>query len=331
VRGCTRVSEGCRHCYAEAFAARFSTHADQDGDEPGGHFAGFAEMTKNGPRWTGKVELIDHKLDEPLRWRKPRKIFVNSMSDLFHESLPDETLDVVFAVMAIAGWHTYQILTKRPARMRDYCANDATTGRIVRKLAEIKSQVGLPGGVGGSHMPDGLMGFSLPNVWLGVSVEDQKTADERIPLLLDTPAAKRFGSYEPALGPVDFSDFMWPVHWTWDSRYRSAREALAAGAFAKQKRQALVSAYARFLDWIIVGGESGPGARPFDVRWARSTVEQCKAAGVACFVKQLGAKPYLTYGDPPQVNACVFGPLRDRKGEDVSEWPAELRVQEFPS
>jgi protein gp37 len=169
--------------------------------------------------------------------------------------------------------------------------------------------------------------FPLPNVWLGVSVEDQATADERITLLLQTPAAVRFVSYEPALGPVDFSRWMWPMHWHWDGNFGTPEQAIAAGAFAERKRQALVSAYAVFLDWLIVGGESGPGARPFDVAWARSAIRQCREAGVPVFIKQLGARPW----EPVEGVGPMPMHLKNAKGGVPAEWPEDLRVREFPA
>lgn len=293
VRGCTRVSEGCRNCYAEAMAARnLPGMRSPTTGEP------FATRTKAGPRWTGRVELIPEKLREPLSWRKPCRVFVNSMSDLFHEALDFKDIARVMDVIEAAQRHTFQVLTKRAARMSEFF--DYTTGAL------------------GLKPP--------PNLWLGVSVEDQATADERIPLLLQTPAAVRFVSYEPALGPVDFSLWLGPVH----------PHAV--------------------LDWIIVGGESGPGARRFDASWARSTAAQCRAAGVACFVKQMGAwvkgdadgfrvdrwlcsdvlqgdyvfVPGATNRARRPLTAVAFG-LSDRKGGDPSAWPVDLRVREFPA
>jgi protein gp37 len=177
VRGCTRVSEGCRNCYAERQAARFS--------DPGQYAHGFVERTPSGPRWTGKVELIESKLAEPLSWRKPRRVFVNSMSDLFHEGLPDEAIDRIFAIMAVTPQHTYQVLTKRPERMREYMRE----WRSRRKA------------------------FPLQNVWAGVSCEDQVTADDRMNALADTPASVRFLSMEPLLGPISMD--RWAVVPDW--------------------------------------------------------------------------------------------------------------------
>jgi protein gp37 len=330
VRGCSRVSEGCRNCYAERIASRFIDVRDP-GDpimilEPG-KFRDFVERTKSGPRWTGKVQLIDSKLHEPLHWKQPRRVFVNSMSDLFHEALSIDDIAHVFATMAEARQHTFQILTKRAERLPSVVK--AIEGRI--RLAW-------------EAFDAGSFPWPLPNVWLGVSVEDQKTADERILFLRRTPAAVRFVSYEPALGPLDLSRHMWPVHWHWSAQYRSPEEALAAGAYAKKKRQALVSADAEFIDWIIVGGESGPGARPFNIAWARNVIGQCKDAEVACFVKQLGADPYFEASanenlldrvwphSPqfPQHDGQIRTKLRDKKGGDWNEWPADLHIREFP-
>ncbi len=279
VEGCSMAkgSEkgGCLNCYAARTALRRPA-------------SGLAVMRDSGPRWTGKVGLVEKHLADPLHWRAPKRIFVNSMSDLFHESLPDEAIDRVFAVMALCPQHTFQVLTKRPERMRKYL-------NTLQRIA-------IPGGHSIAEQTP------LPNVWLGVSVEDQKTADERIPLLLQTPAAVRFVSYEPALGPVDFIRYLLP-HWT--------------PQFGADQPP--------WLNLVIVGGESGPGARPFDIDWARNTIAQCKAAGVACFVKQLGADPYeiVSHADYDFEPKDVI--LKDRKGGDMSEWPHDIRVREMPA
>lgn len=217
--------------------------------------AGLTRDTKAGPVWTGEVRFNEQWLDQPLRWREPRRIFVCAHGDLFAEGVPDEWIDRVFAVMALAPQHTFQVLTKRAARMRDYC---------VARSAAITTR----------HY----LGFRLPlnNVWLGVSVEDQARADERIPLLLDTPAAKRFISAEPLLGPLDLTTIDLPDGDTYI-------EPLA-GTEGEEGEQ-----WPR-LDWVIVGGESGPGARPMHLDWARSLRDQCVAAGTAFFMKQMSKK-----------------------------------------
>jgi protein gp37 len=289
VRGCTRVSPGCGGpghaggCYAEAVAARFS--------DPGQPYHGFAERGRTGSKWTGKVALIEEQLDLPLRWRKPRRIFVNSMSDLFHESLSDAAIDRVFAVMAAARQHTFQVLTKRAARMREYLSryrpSPAWDGFVTRD------------GVSSNESPPGAPMFSpqrwpLPNVWLGVSVEDQARADERIPDLLETPAALRFLSCEPLLGPVDLRnlrrynasgrpwiDALGGVVTRGDHLARSPSEC------SLNTSQQLVPRGPR-IGWVIAGGESGPRARPMHPDWARSLRDQCAAARVPFFLKQWG-------------------------------------------
>lgn len=184
LRGCSRVSEGCRNCYAEGVAARFSGE--------GMPYEGLAKFVDHKSRWTGEIGFFEEVLKQPLRWTKPRKIFVNSMSDLFHEKVKDKWLDKAFAVMALTPQHTYQILTKRPERMREWF-HYRGTWPILTMLDKLPEEIvqkalvrnGGPESIGGIQWP-------LPNVWLGVSVEDQKTAKERIPILLKTPAAIRW-------------------------------------------------------------------------------------------------------------------------------------------
>ena len=298
VLGCSmaRGSEtgGCLNCYAARMAMRNLWPGEA-----------YARMTKSGPRWTGKVELRPERLDAPLRW-KPSRVFVNSMSNLFHEALPDETIDRVFAVMAWARHHTYQILTKRPTRMQDYSAGLASLSPRERTRRLGESSSGFPVSLENC----GELEWPFPWVWLGVSVEDQATADERTPLLLQTPAAVRFVSYEPALGPVDLRPWL-PFT---DPTYP---QGLLGTGDPKDN-----------LAWVIVGGESGPGARPFDIAWARSVVRQCREAGVACFVKQMGAKPFDSSAVHLPVDAML---IRDPKGGDPAEWPEDLRVREFPA
>ena len=352
-RGCSKVSEGCRNCYAERVAARFS--------KPGQPYEG----TILGGKWSGTIAMADARFTDPLRWRKSCRIFVNSMSDLFHEALPDEAIDRVFAVMAMAPSHTFQVLTKRPERMRRYFETtniDATRRQAVsgamhavgREIEATWSDAALrrsqyaatAAAIDYQHAA-----WPLPNVWLGVSVEDQAIADERIPLLLKTPAVVRFVSYEPALAGVDFRPYVanLDVGCCPQCGFRTNARAVL---FCPNDGRVLTDDVR--LNWVIVGGESGPGARPFDVAWARSTVAQCKAAGVACFVKQLGARPrvandsqQLDWPVRPGFDDVAFPAERaggapgggqwwttptvsDRKGGDMAEWPEDLRVREFP-
>jgi protein gp37 len=246
-RGCSRISPGCGGakgeggCYAERQAARFSG--------PGQPYEGLVRIGKQGPRWTGVVRLARNKLEEPLRWRKPKRIFVNSMSDLFHENLSDHDIANVFSVMesARSRGHTFQILTKRADRMQ-------------RWVSDWASKIDYAAG-------PGEYARRYSHVWLGVSAENQDYADERISRLLTTPASVRFVSYEPALGSMSLWAFLRGEH----------RDASLA---------ALGTRPMPGLDWVIVGGESGPGARAFDIQWMRDVVAQCRVAGVAVFCKQ---------------------------------------------
>ncbi len=302
VRGCTRVSDGCRHCYAERVAYRFSG--------AGLPYEGLARKVNGRPAWTGVLRHpTEDELLQPLSWRKPARVFVNSMSDLFHEALPDEVIDRVFAVMALAPRHTFQILTKRPFRMAQY-----VTPMRRQRIEEAGERIQPSRPPAHWHYVSDwsarLSTWPLPNVWLGVSCENQEAADARIPLLLQTPAAVRFVSAEPLLGPVDFSSWVW------------MKTFLAADGSGRIPTDE--------LSWVIVGGESGPGARPCDVAWVRGIVKQCQAAAVPVFVKQLGARPVDSVIRWADANNQALGTIHDRKGGDTSEWPADLRVRAFP-
>lgn len=240
VRGCSKCSEGCRNCYAERMAARFSD------DGFWGH--GYATRTKRGPRWTGRVDLVESKLDDVLQWRKPRRIFVNSTSDLFHERLEDRDIDQVLVRMLLSSRHTFQVLTKRADRMRRYLRDPGLYDRMIRAATLIRAQYPDCITVGISSR------FPVSWIWWGVSVEDQRAVDVRIEELLETPARVRFVSCEPLLRPVDLTSHL------------------------------------QGLDWVIVGGESGPAARPMKAQWATALRDQCKAARVAFFFKQFGGR-----------------------------------------
>ena len=257
--GCSIVSPGCTNCYAMRTAARNIVL-----NPALMHYAGTTKPSKAGPVWTGKMALApEHIITKPLRRRKPTMWFVNSMSDLFHEDVPDSWVDTVFAVIGDTPQHTYQILTKRAARMRSYFE------RLPRRVSELDCHSGLD-----------WLHFPLPNVWLGVSAERQQEADARIPDLLATPAAVRFVSAEPLLGPIDF-----------DAVKYTHTAGFFGGALRWHHRgHCHVQEGLRYpsLDWIIVGGESGPGARPMHPDWARGIRDQCQAAGVPFFFKQWG-------------------------------------------
>lgn len=222
-------------------------------------------MTDSGPRWTGKILPVIDNWEEPLHWKKPRRIFVNSMSDLFHDGVEDWVIRKLFSVMARCPQHTFQILTKRPARMRNFFAYSLLDIGAAANERLTRTQLQLGMGV--------TCNWPLPNVWLGVSVEDQATADERIPMLLQTPAALRFISAEPLLGPVDLNRIPGENQCLWD---------VLAGRNLYNGRQV------PRLNWVIVGGESGSGARPMHPDWARSLRNQCNSAGVPFFFKQWG-------------------------------------------
>jgi protein gp37 len=314
-RGCSVVSPGCVNCYAMKQAHRFSAK--------GKPYNGLTKQTKAGPQWTGTVLLDEPTLLKPLSWKRPRRVFVNSMSDLFHDALPDDYIDSVFAVMALCPQHTFQVLTKRPARMRAYLAagqfRDVHVAAAAKALHTMPQPFALPDEriFDARRVARGepwlIHAWPLPNVWLGVSVENQQYADERIPLLLQTPAAVRFISAEPLLGPVNLGAYLegYEDHGTPFSGARTVGGCIG---------------WTPPLDWVIVGGESGPGARPFDIAWPRLILQQCQAAGVACFVKQLGANPVASGIGP----VAKMAGWTDRKGGDPAEWPADLRVREWP-
>lgn len=481
IRGCSRVSEGCRFCYAERVAARFSGIG-----QPYQGLARIHDVNKvaadgkkylaGEPRWTGEVRFIPEHLEDPLRWKRPRRIFVNSMSDLFHEKVQDEWIDRIFAVMALAPRHQFQVLTKRPERMVAYLRpSSELRGRVLGRAWEMLGHYDMK-----KYHHENIMErpFPLPNVWLGVSVEDQKTADERIPLLLQTPAAIRWVSAEPLLSAIDMSKWF-RGHTSHDTgrpsifgttgnrsvlhRYGGAHLETSTADSGQQNRSASilgetvqgqksrneqfrntpqelnelpssdvydsggktmecgrssssvdVSESARHstshaaksqernrdrqpseesrtsysltehdsrhqgigenssteederrqvdsstssgnqkamrpasydeegnsqtvrrmpelcsqhsgtkdleihsgISWVVIGGESGPGARPFDLRWARDTIAQCKDAGVKVFMKQLGSNP--------------LGIKVPGKGEDPEHWPEDCRIREYP-
>jgi protein gp37 len=306
VRGCSLVSAGCANCYAMKQAHRFSGN--------GLPYDGLTEMGPHGPRWTGKIQLVPEAIDAPLHWKKPRRIFVNSMSDLFHEDVPDEFIQQVWATMACADWHTFQILTKRPERMHRFlCIEDhwAQIGRLVVEISPFAAKRGLHRKSKGQKI--------FGHLWLGVSVEDQATAEERVPILLQTPAAVRWVSVEPMLGPIQLG---------------CGGEFFDYGVGRNEQNDPRIH-------WVVVGGESGPGARPCDMAWIRSIVQQCRAAQVPCFVKQLGSQPFVVEGSQIAQEWYALGATafmddcgsihaKDKKGGDMAEWPEDLRVREWP-
>lgn len=270
VVGCSKVSEGCRNCYAETMARRLKgmglPQYQDVVDERG---------------WTGKIATVPDALEKPLRWRKPRRVFVGSMTDLFHEKVPTNYIGAVLGKMAECPQHTFQILTKRPRRMEE-----------------------LLGFWWGPEVSRGL----LNHVWLGVTVENQKAAGERIPYLLQTPAAMRFVSVEPMLGSVDLELHLGDCADC--GNFGSFEMGFNRPGTGTDLCLACGKDYGPGLDWVIIGCESGPKRRPCRLEWVRDLVRQCKAAGIAVFVKQLD--------------------IDGRVSKDPAEWPEDLRVREYP-
>ncbi|MGP3699223.1 phage Gp37/Gp68 family protein [Rhodobacter sp. NSM] len=295
ITGCTLASPGCQFCYAADLAAtRLSSHQSR---------AGLTKRNAAGvAAWTGEVRLNEQWLDSPLRWKRPRRIFVCAHADLFHEAVPDEWIDRVFAVMALAPQHTFQVLTKRAARMREYVtggawrrAMDIVCDRAVNEMLGVV--LSMPGMMPPPELPGrrvALHHWPLPNVWLGVSAEDQQRADERIPDLLSTPAAVRFGSFEPLLGPLDLTRWM-PKPYFYMARCGGCGRIATSEEWGADEDDCWCQhCYSRDiheiggLDWTIVGGESGRHARPMHPDWARSLRDQAQTAGVPFLFKQWG-------------------------------------------
>jgi len=280
--GCSRISAGCQNCYA-ASAAK-SARLQQ--------FPQYQKVAN----WNGTTEFVENQLHKPYQWKKSKRIFLGSMTDLFHENTPFSWLEEIMAMVEETPQHTYQILTKRPQRMIEFfdwysalCSDES--------IGDIKWR-----------MPD--------NIWLGVSCENQAMADKRIPLLLEIPAKVRFLSCEPLLEPLDLSKFL-PIEWSeiaedWIESWPGV------GSYNVND----------YPNWIIVGGESGTGARPCHVDWIRDIASQCQSAKVPVFVKQLGSNvissPYID-------GVKSHYKLKDRKGADINEFPDDLRLQQFPS
>lgn len=273
VTGCSPVSAGCRNCYAARMAKRLRGRAGYPADDP------------------FRVTLHPDKLDAPLHWRKPRRVFVCSMGDLFHDDVPFDFLDQIFAVMALTPQHTYQLLTKRPERMKAYLLhiqpeNEATGMPALDRYERVWSEMTRSLGGYNYSKPEG---WPLPNVWEGITAENQETADERIPVLLQTPAAVRFVSVEPMLGPVDVSPYLEGSCLPREHDYDDSPVGYVPCAVCDGFMPLHESEHRPGLDWVIVGGETGPGARPMHPDWVRKVRDDCQAAGVPFFFKGWGA------------------------------------------
>jgi protein gp37 len=280
--GCTIATRGCTNCYAMRAAWRMANNPQTP------QYHSTAKLVNGNPVWTGKMNRAPKALLEPLKRRKPTTYFVNSMGDLFHEDIPDEWIDEVFAVMALCPQHTFQVLTKRAERMRDWCNRTKAGDFVGAPTHEIafNAEMERPGTINAEsalRVQDQRFIFHtwpLANVWLGVSTEDQKSADERIPLLLDTPAAIRFVSAEPLLGPVNLL--------VTDRHGHDICALRGIGVDPTDPDGPDEFYRTNKLDWVIVGGESGPGARPMHPDWAVDLISQCKWAGVPVLFKQWG-------------------------------------------
>jgi len=339
IRGCSRVSPGCEHCYAETTAHRYN------GVDKNGKPLAYHGLTTDG-KWNGQIKFVAKHFLDPFKWKDSRKIFVNSMSDLFHENLEDNVIADIFMVMAMNERHTFQVLTKRAHRMYALLKEDIFWTTVARKCeAWADKEEKVSGG--------GMMGFdawieevrkrkALTNVWLGVSAEDQKRLKIRMPYLLSTPAAVRWVSAEPLLGPLDFGPVAeigsWPDH----------------GLFLRNPAEWDDWKYwcTPGLDWLVIGGESGAGARPCELEWIRDLKNRMIEAKVPVFVKQLGKVVYYNgmSGCSPDGKSehwpktfikheCKLASesygwrvhLHDDHGGDMAEWPEDMRVQEFPA
>ena len=326
--GCSRVSPGCENCYAERHCHRFSG--------PSQRHEGLTVLRKHGPVWTGKIDLAYHRLFEPMKWTRGRRIFVNSLSDVFHADVPFTYVMAMYGVMAACPHHTFQLLTKRHWRMADFYALTRAMDRPMKAcvdeaklmldkvFAENRISVGLYTRYRvrldiASDAP-----WPPPNIWLGVSAEDQQRADERLDALFKCEAAVRWASVEPLLGPVDLDR---------KGRLSGAYESAVPPDLRSCRLGSVERVQVQVLDWVVVGGESGPGARSMDVRWAMDVIDQCEAHGVPLLMKQLGSEP--TQPDPayegPVADAPrVKLPLSHDKGGDWDEWDPRLRVRKYP-
>jgi protein gp37 len=322
---CQKISPGCAACYASRLQPRFGN------PEFGGVGSPAPVVIPNGVTDGQYLWLDPAKLREVLNRRKPTRYFWCDMTDLFGPWVPDEFIDRCFATMALTPQHTHQVLTKRPERMELYATKAMTFDNLSDEINRVHLE---RTGEYPCRFAADDRGWPLPNVWLGVSVEDQRRADDRIPHLLRTPAAVRFLSCEPLLGPVDLRPKA-PDAYAILGKFYDTGTFDPSGMSPAPDR--VLNCFPK-VDWVIVGGESGRDARPCDLAWVRSLVRQCREARVSCFVKQLGA----CASDPPngiagrslkvpeEAAPLVSRRLRDPKGGDMTEFPDDLKVRQFP-
>jgi protein gp37 len=309
VLGCARVSPGCDHCYA-IIQARI--RAGNPNPKVAAAFDGLTVQTPGRADWTGRVNLLPERLEQPLHWRKPRKVFVNSLADLFYEDVPDQFIAEVFAVMAMARWHTFQLLTKRHGRMRSLLTSPEFRAMYEARWDQLAADLGRGGRAWADYI-DTHFGqqapWPIPNLCLGVSAEDQHWAAIRVHALLSCqPAAGvLWVSAEPLLGAIDLRNLQIRGNVFVDALYGDVKTA--AGE--------IYAACPGSVSWVVAGGESGPGARPMLPEWARSLRDQCQDARIPFLFKQAGAALAREWG-------CA-----DRKGGNAAEWP-EPFPREFP-
>jgi protein gp37 len=311
--GCSKISIGCKECYA-AEAAK-SARLQQ--------FPQYQKVKE----WNGTIEFVENQLVKPLSWRSPKKVFVCSMSDIFHKNVKDEWLDKIFAVMALAKQHTFQVLTKRPERIRPYLQQGAKQ-RIRRGAVDLGRELKLAQKRYEAYETCDF-DWPLPNVWLGTSVENQQAAVDRIPLLLDAPVAVRFLSCEPLLEELNLVSherqngiYNYLLN-TWEPRISGAGGAVAGGRISPFTDKS--------INQVIIGGESGSSARPCHIEWIRSLVRQCQQTKTAVFVKQWGSQ---AINSTPYIDGVVQThfqvKLKNPKGGDITELPLDIQIREFP-
>ncbi len=314
--GCSPVSAGCANCYAIHSMYRVGQLTKNL------KYQELTVMQPNGVRgWTGVVNFIEGLLDKPLSWHKPRRIFVNSQSDLFHESVPFEWIDRIMSTIAATPRHTYMVLTKRPKRMKEYIervgamVKTVTDGGDLCEAGQTIFDLALAT-IAESHIPV----WPLPNLWLGVSVENQTVADERVPLLLQTPAEIRFLSCEPLLGHVTLWEDVEGV-------LRGPGVVISGGMSQSTPHEAPEGYDDSYpgIDWVIVGGESGTGARPMNPLWARSLRDQCAITKTAFFFKQWGCWEFFT-GLPKPLPLAQILDTPNERGEVVMDGGSQFCI-----
>jgi len=299
IAGCSKLTSGCANCYALRMSHRIASM-----EKHPGRYNGIVRATPRGAAWTGLVNVDWAEIDKPLRWQKPRMVFACSMSDLFYEGVSDVVIDQVFGIMTLAQQHTFQILTKRSSRMRRWFENLPEN-----PTSQFRGALAARWGLWDERLQNKLIDqwtWPLPNVWIGVTVENQECADRRVPDLLSVPAAVRYVSAEPLLGPLNLSRIK--DHGADDNALTGERR-MAPYCYADGGPR---------LSWVIVGGESGPNARLMRESWLRGVLRDCQKASVPVFVKQMGtawARDHELHG----------------KASSPKQWPDDLRVREWPT